>query len=381
MNIGMVCYASVGGSGVVATELAHSLAGRGHDLHLISSEPPFRWRAGVPRLSFERVEIPTYPLFREPQYLLALTNTIVRVARERRLDIVHAHYAVPHATAAYLADQILSAGGNGAAPKMVTTLHGTDITLVGSDPSYARVVGFSIEQSHGVTAVSQSLKTDTIRTLAITHDIRVIPNFLDCSEYSRRPMPALRTELCPSGICEAVVIHVSNFRPVKRVDAVLDAFRLIRRRVRARLVLIGDGPDRAGLERRVANYGLSEVVTFAGEQQDLVPWLSVSDVFLLPSMQESFGLAALEAMACEVPVVASKVGGLPEIIEDGVNGFVCSPDDIERMAERATALLIDRDLHARIAQEAVMRARKHYCAEVIVPQYEDLYRDVLRAGL
>jgi N-acetyl-alpha-D-glucosaminyl L-malate synthase BshA len=377
MNIGMVCYASVGGSGVVATELAHALAGRGHHVHLISSEPPFRWRAGVPRLSFEPVEVPTYPLFREPQYLLALTNAIVRVARERRLDIVHAHYAVPHATAAYLADQILTSVPGAVQPRTVTTLHGTDITLVGSDASYAQVVGFSIEQSHAVTAVSNSLKADTIRALGITHDIDVIPNFLDCTQYARRPDPALRERFCPSDACDAIVIHVSNFRPVKRVPAVVDIFQLIRRRLRARLILIGDGPDRPAVEERVRQYGLEEHVIFAGEQQELVPWLSVADVFLLPSAQESFGLAALEAMACEVPVVASRVGGLPEVIEDGVSGFVCPLEALDEMAERAVLLLTDRDLHVRIARTAVETARTRYCSEAIVPLYEARYEQVL----
>ncbi len=249
MNIGMVCYASVGGSGVVATELAHALAVRGHCVHLISSEPPFRWRSGVPGLSFVPVTVPPYPLFREPQYLLALSNTIARVAEERRLDIVHAHYAVPHATAAYLADQLLASTPAVVTPRTVTTLHGTDITLVGSDPSYARVVAFSIERSHGVTAVSRSLKADTIAALGIRHEIRVIPNFLDCAEYRRQPDPELRARLCPPDLCDALVVHVSNFRPVKRVDVALEVFRLIRRSVRARLILVGDGPDRASRSR------------------------------------------------------------------------------------------------------------------------------------
>ena len=255
MNIGIVCYASVGGSGVVATELAHALALRGHRVHLISSDLPFRWRSGIPDLSFERVETPTYPLFREPQYLLALTNTIVRVARRRRLDIVHAHYAVPHATAAYLADQVLSGTTGGqqgeSLPRTVTTLHGTDITLVGSDPSYAQVVAFSIEQSHGVTAVSQSLKQDTARALGVQKDIRVIPNFLDCGSYRRVPEAALRRRFCPDAGGETLVLHVSNFRAVKRVSVVFDIFKRMREHVRARLVMIGDGPDRADLERQV----------------------------------------------------------------------------------------------------------------------------------
>jgi L-malate glycosyltransferase len=377
MNIGMVCYASVGGSGVVATELAHALAARGHQVHLISSEPPFRWRSGVPRLTFEPVEVPPYPLFREPQYLLALANTIARVAEERRLDIVHAHYAVPHATAAYLSDQMLAAAPGVVRPRMVTTLHGTDITLIGSDPSYTRVVAFSIERSHGVTAVSRSLRADTASALGIRNEIRVIPNFLDCTEYRRRFDAGLRAQVCPPAEFDALVVHVSNLRPVKRVDVALDAFRLIRQTVRARFAIIGDGPMRADLERRVAEHQLGREVVFLGEQQDLVPWLSIADLFLLPSAQESFGLAALEAMACEVPVVASNVGGLPEIIDNGNTGFVCPPGAVQMMAERGIALLTDRDLRAAIAKTAAEMVRTRYCTDLVVPLYEDQYQDVL----
>jgi L-malate glycosyltransferase len=382
MNIGMVCYASVGGSGVVATELAHALAVRGHHVHLISSEPPFRWRSGVPGLTFVPVDVPPYPLFREPQYLLALATTIARVGEERRLDVVHAHYAVPHATAAYLADQMLATSqgsGPAAAPRTVTTLHGTDITLVGSDPSYARVVAFSIEHSHGVTAVSHSLKADTIAALGIQHDIQVIPNFLDCAEYRRRPDPKLRARLCPPDRWDAVVLHVSNFRPVKRVDVALEVFRRIRRRVRARFVLVGDGPVRDEVERRVAEYGLAGDVEFAGEQQDIIAWLSSADLLLLPSEQESFGLAALEAMACEVPVVASNVGGLPEIIEDGVTGFACPPQDADMMADRGVAVLTDPALRASITGRAVDLVRRRYCTGLVVPMYEAAYRTVLES--
>jgi len=377
MNIGMVCYASVGGSGVVATELAHALAARGHQVHLISSDPPFRWRSGVPGMTFEPVEVPPYPLFREPQYLLALANTIARVAEERQLDIVHAHYAVPHATAAYLADQMLSASASVVCPRTVTTLHGTDITLIGSDPSYTRVVAFSIERSHAVTAVSASLRADTISALGLQHEIGVIPNFLDCGEYRRRFDPELRRRLCPPGECDALVVHVSNFRPVKRVDIALEVFRRIRQRVRARFALVGDGPVRADIERRAAEYQLGADVIFAGEQQDLVPWLSVADLFLLPSAQESFGLAALEAMACEVPVVASRVGGLPEIIEDGITGFTCPPGAVEMMTERGVALITDSQLRASITAAAAEMVRTRYCTDLIVPQYEAQYRQVM----
>lgn len=376
MNIGMVCYASVGGSGVVATELGRALAQRGHRIHLISSEPPFRWRDGVPGMFFEKVQVPPYPLFREPQYLLALTNTIVRVAESERLDVIHAHYAVPHATAAYLARHMLD-DSPGRTPRTVTTLHGTDITLIGSDPSYRRVVAFSIEQSDGVTAVSRSLRADTISAVGVTRDIEVIPNFLDCAEYRRQTDPVLRTRLCPPERYDAVVIHISNLRPVKRVGVALDVFRRIRRHVRARFLVVGDGPDRADVERQAAEYGLEDEVVFLGEQDDPVALLSISDLFLLPSIQESFGLAALEAMACGVAVVASNVGGLPEIIENGVTGFACPPDDLDGMAGRAVALLTDPDLHARVTANAARMVRTEYCAERIVPAYEAAYRRVL----
>lgn len=379
MNVGMVCYASVGGSGVVATELAYALASRGHQVHLISSERPFRWGEDIDGLSFERVDVLEYPLFREPQYLLALSTTIARVAEARRLDIVHAHYAVPHATAAYLALQMLAETPGAPTPRTVTTLHGTDITLVGSDPSYRRVVAFSIERSNSVTAVSRSLRDDTISALGIQHDVRVIPNFLDCSVYHRRAdVERLRAQWCPGDRYDALVLHVSNFRPVKRVDAALEIFRRIRQRVRARFVLIGDGPVRADAERLIAAHGMDDDVAFAGAQQDLVAWLSIGDLFLLPSAQESFGLAALEAMACGVPVVASNVGGLPEIIEDGVTGFVRPPDALDEMADRGVALLIDRALHDRVARAAAELVRTRFCTDRIVPLYEDEYERVLR---
>jgi L-malate glycosyltransferase len=381
MNIGMVCYASVGGSGVVATELAHALAERGHRVHLISSEPPFRWRRDVSDLSFERVTVPSYPLFREPQYLLALANTIARVAEEQQLDIVHAHYAVPHATAAYLADQMLASAHAARRPRTITTLHGTDITLVGSDPSYARAVAFSIERSHAVTAVSNSLKTDTIVSLGVQREIHVIPNFLDCVEYRRRFDSDLRVRLCPPDDCTALIVHVSNFRPVKRVDRALEVFRRIRQERQARFLLIGDGPVRGEIERRVAEDGLTNDVVFLGEQHDLVPYLSVSDLFLLPSAQESFGLAALEAMACEVPVIASNVGGLPEIIESGVTGYVFPAEDTAAMATEAIALLNDPDRRIAIGRRAAARVRSDYCVDRVVPIYEDAYRNVLSSSV
>jgi L-malate glycosyltransferase len=359
MRIAIVCYATVGGSGVVATELAHALADRGHDIHLVSAELPFRWRWGTPGLTFERVDIPSYPLFKEPQYLLALTNTLVRISRRHRIDVIHAHYAVPHATAAYLAHNILSADG-GRPPRTVTTLHGTDITLVGSDPSYASVVGFSIQASHGVTSVSESLRRDTVSALGIQRDIQVIPNFLDTDEYRRQLDESLRDRLCPPGECEALITHVSNFRSVKRVGLVLEIFRRIRAHLRARLVMVGDGPDLQAVERQANDYGLSAFVDF-----------------VLPSAQESFGLAALEAMACEVPVIASRVGGLPEVIQDGVTGFICDPDDVEGMAAVGLAILSDPARRRTIGRAAADDVRRRFCTSIVVPKYEAYYDAVL----
>lgn len=380
MNVGIVCYASVGGSGVVATELGRALAQRGHEVHLISHEPPFRWREGEPRFSFERVTMPPYPLFLEPQYLLALVNTIVRVARERQLDIVHAHYAVPHATAAYLADQMLMAAPGTTVPRTITTLHGTDITLVGSDPSYSSVVAFSIEQSHGVTAVSESLARDTVRTLRIRREIRVIPNFLDLSLHRRQPDPALRARLVGPEPDAALLLHMSNFRPVKRLEAVVDVFRRVREHVPARLVLVGDGPVRPRIEQLVSEAGLTAAVHFAGEQPDGLPWLSVADLFLLPSAQESFGLSALEAMACEVPVIASRVGGLPEVVTEGVTGHLRPPDDTAGMAAVAIELLQDRPRRMAMGRAAAADVRARFQHDAIVPLYERLYEETIARG-
>ncbi len=375
MNIGIVCYASVGGSGIIATELGKVLAARGHRVHVLSSETPVRLGDYQPGLCFHRVETPSYPLFREPQYLLSLANKIVQVSRAERLDIVHAHYAIPHATAAYLARQILAASHPTCVPRVITTLHGTDITLLGSDRSYSETVAFCIQQSDGVSAVSESLKADTIRELGVTRDIRVIPNFLDCSVYRRRDASALRARLAPAG--EKLLIHVSNFRAVKRVTRAVEVFARVRRDVPSRLLMVGDGPELNEAARLAAELGVADGVDFLGEQDQVVPLLSASDVFLMPSSQESFGLAALEAMACEVPVVASRVGGLPEVIDDGVNGSLCAPDDVPCMAAAARRLLTDPELHGRMAAAARATAREKYCDSKIVPIYEAYYQEVL----
>jgi N-acetyl-alpha-D-glucosaminyl L-malate synthase BshA len=376
MNIGMVCYPSVGGSGIVATELGKNLADRGHQVHFISSEPPFRLGGYHPGVTFHAVHTPGYPLFREPQYLLALTNRIVQVARAVHLDIVHAHYAIPHAAAAYLARQILLSTNSGTAPKVITTLHGTDITLLGSDQSYSETVAFCIDRSNGITAVSESLKADTYHDLRVRSDIRVIHNFLDLAVHRRTDAPALRERFCRGGQCSKLVIHVSNFRPVKRVDAVVRVFQNIRERVPARLLLVGDGPELPGAMQLARDLGVAESVQTTGETEDVIQLLSVSDLFLLPSSKESFGLAALEAMACEVPVVASRVGGLPEVIDHGVNGFLFPPEDLGAMAAAGVELLTQPELHARIARAGRQIVGDRFSADKVVPQYEAYYREV-----
>ena len=377
MNIGIVCYASVGGSGIVATELAKCLAERGHEVHLLSSEPPFRYSEYQPGLSFHRVHTPAYPLFREPQYVLSLTSSIVHVARECELDIVHAHYAVPHATAAYLARQILeTSAGGGQVTRVVTTLHGTDITLVGSDRSYSETVAFSIEQSDGVTAVSESLRNDTYRALGVKRDIRVIPNFLDCHRYRRRPRPDIRSRYCRDD-GEKLVVHMSNFRPVKRVEAVVEIFARIASQVPARLLLVGDGPDLVKASDLARTLEVEHRVEVLGEQDQVVPLLSVADLFLLPSLQESFGLAALEAMACEVPVVASRVGGLSEVIDHGRTGFLHDLEDLEGMAVSGVSLLTDPGLHAAVSAAGRRVVAEKFCADLIVPRYEAFYTELI----
>jgi N-acetyl-alpha-D-glucosaminyl L-malate synthase BshA len=345
-------------------------------VHFISTETPFRLGEFQEGLSFHQVLTPTYPLFREPQYLLSLANRIVQVAREFSLDIIHAHYAVPHATAAFLSRQVLAGSINGMAPKVVTTLHGTDITLVGNDSSYSQIVAFSIQQSDSVTAVSASLRDATYETLGITRPIEVIPNFLDCAVHRRRPRADLHKRFAGDDATK-IVAHVSNFRPVKRVDAVIDIFDRIRQRVPARLLLVGDGPDLPLAYKKARELGIVPLVHGVGAQEEVVPLLSVSDVFLLPSAQESFGLAALEAMACEVPVVASRVGGLPEVIEHGVSGFLHDPQAIDEMAGSAVSLLTDAALHARVSAAGCRRVREEFCVERVVPMYEACYRAVL----
>ena len=380
MNVGIVCYASMGGSGIVATELGKALAARGHDVHVISADQPFRLGSFTPGLSFHQVHTPSYPLFREPQYLLSLTNAIVRVARAHGLDIVHAHYAVPHATAAVLARQVLAASGTEPPPAIVTTLHGTDITVVGADPSYSDIVAFSIAQSDGVTTVSQSLRETTVRELSIGRAIDVIPNFLDCDTYRRLDGSPLRRRYVQGNAGMRIVMHMSNFRPVKRVDLVVQVFARIAARIPAVLLLVGDGPEIPVARRTAARLGVADRVQCLGAHENVIPLLSIADLFLLPSEQESFGLAALEAMACEVPVVTSNAGGLPEVIQHGRTGFLHPVEDVEGMAASGLLLLTDPAVRERMAAEAVRMVRERFCVDLIVPMYEAHYRAALQTA-
>jgi len=371
MKIAITCHPSQGGSGIVATELAMALAERGHEVHLAAFTRPFRLPPES-AVRFHQVNVSDYPLFRYPPHDLCLANKLVEIIGRHGIEIVHAHYAIPHAVVAILAGQIAARRPL----SIVTTLHGTDITLVGSDPSYAETVRFSIDRSDAVTAVSESLRTDTIERLKAVSPIHVIPNFLDCDRFKRVFDADLRERLCPKARYDALVVHLSNFRPVKRVDAVVGVFRRIRERVRARLVLAGEGPDSLKVQHEIETYGLGGDVEILSPQEDVVPLLSVADLFLLPSLQESFGLAALEAMACEVPVVASRVGGLPEVIEDGVTGVLHPPDDFDAMAASAIRLLSDRAAHAEMAQEGRWVVQYRFCVSEVVPRYEALYREV-----
>src|SRR6201993_1444753 len=314
MRIGITCYPTYGGSGVVATELGQELAARGHDVHFISYAPPIRMNLNDPHIFFHEVEVASYPLFDHPPYALALATKMLEVFEAEALDLLHVHYAIPHSISALLARSM-------ALPRrlpFITTLHGTDITLVGSDRSFLPITRFSIGQSDGVTAISHSLKKLTIDEFDIKRPIEVVPNFVNCDLYSRKDDPALRTQWAPKG--EPIIMHLSNFRPVKRVPDVVEIFDLVRRKMPAKLVLMGDGPDRGAVEYAIRKKGLTKDVFLLGKQDRVYEKLGVADLFLLPSDLESFGLAALEAMACEVPVIASNVGGLPEVVTKGGGG-------------------------------------------------------------
>jgi len=375
MKIGITCYPTYGGSGVVGTELGIELADRGHRVHFIGSALPFRLRQQSERISFHEVEVMSYPLFEFPPYDLALATKMGEVAKSEDLDLLHVHYAIPHSVSAFLARSML-------APKrlpFITTLHGTDITLVGVNSSYCGITKFAIEQSDGVTAISRDLQQKTFKEFDIQSDIEVIYNFVNCDKYCCRRSDAARSKFAPGG--EKILVHLSNFRPVKRVGDVVEIFARVREKVPSKLLLIGDGPDRAAAEMLAQRKGVREDTFFLGKQENVEESLGIADVLLLPSEMESFGLAALEAMACEVPPIASRVGGVPELITHGADGFLAEVGDVAKMAEYTVQLLRDPCLYNEVAHAARNTARSRFCSTLIIPRYEDLYRRVLeRAG-
>ena len=357
---------------MVATELGLQLARRGHEVHFITYAQPFRLSSYVERVYYHEVDIPAYPLFDHPPYTLALTVAIQNAAQKHGLDILHAHYAFPHATSAWLAKQMLNRDDF----KVVTTLHGTDITLVGQDPSYQSITQFSIQRSDALTAVSEYLRRVTVEHFDIPAErIAVIPNFVDLQEYRRDREPCHRSKLSEPG--EKIIMHISNFRPVKRVEDVVRVFAGISQRVRSRLVLIGDGPDRGKAQQLAEELRVSDRVLFLGKQESVAELLACADLFVLPSATESFGLVALEAMACGVPVIATDVGGIPEVIPVGQAGWLSAPGDVDKMVEDAVRVLSDETLW-RSASAAARAAAERYSADFVVPMYERCYDEVLK---
>ncbi|MGD0425517.1 MAG: N-acetyl-alpha-D-glucosaminyl L-malate synthase BshA [Candidatus Acidiferrales bacterium] len=374
MKIGITCYPTYGGSGVVATELGIELAARGHEIHFISYAMPIRLSSPHERIHFHEVEVTSYPLFDHPPYTLALATKMLEVAEQAQLDLLHVHYAIPHSVSALLARMM-------AMPKklpFITTLHGTDITLVGSDRSYLPITRFSIEQSDGVTSISNYLRERTIREFEIKRPIEVIPNFVNCDQYMRCADQSARKQWAEHD--EPVLMHLSNFRPVKRITDVVEIFALVREKIPAKLVMMGDGPDRGAAEYIVRRRNLSKDVFFMGKQDNVQEKLGLADLFLLPSDEESFGLAALEAMACEVPVIATNVGGVPEVVTDGVDGYLIAPHDVEDGAVRALEILTRPDRGRSMGKRARIHAKAKYCANDVIPMYEAYYRKVLDAA-
>ncbi len=373
MNIGITVYPTYGGSGIVGSELGKELAARGHTVHFISSALPTRLTELNERVRFHEVEMMSYPLFEHQPYTLALATKMAKVAETENLDLLHVHYAIPHSISAILARESLK-------PKrhlpVITTLHGTDITLVGADRSYLPITRYGIVQSDGVTAISHYLKEAT-KEIFQFEDIEVIPNFICQTDYARHPVDELRSSLAPEG--EPLLVHVSNFRPVKRpVDCVEILARVVKKGISTRLVMVGDGSERTNVEHRARCLGVYDRCVFVGKQPNIVDYLSAGDVLLLPSEQESFGLAALEAMACEVPVIASRVGGIPEVVTDGESGFLSEVGNVEKMAEDAARLLSDTALRREMGKRARESAVSRYRTDLVIPRYIEFYERVLR---
>jgi len=372
VNIGITCYPTYGGSGIVATELGLELAARGHEIHFITYANPIRLDPDTPRIHYHEVEAANYPLFQHPPYTLALASRMAEVAEAYGLDVLHVHYAIPHSPAAMLARQMLQP----TQPlPFITTLHGTDITLVGTDPSYFPITKFSIEQSDGVTAISDHLRAETISVFGIEREIRVIKNFVNCDLYKADPERRLAHEYAPDG--EKLLIHLSNFRPVKRAADCIRILAAVRKETPARLLMAGDGPDRGACEHLARQLKVEKHVTFLGKQNHVERLIPQAHVLLMPSEMESFGLAALEAMACEVVPVATRVGGVPELITDGEDGFLSPVGDIGAMAGHVVQLLTDEGLRYRMSKAGRWNASEKFCSEKIIPKYEQYYKDVI----
>ena len=371
MRIGITCYPTYGGSGIVATELGKELAARGHEIHFISYARPLRLQPDQKRIQFHEVEVTTYPLFDHAPYALALATKMVEVATSHELDLLHCHYAIPHSVSAFLARSMMK---DRRLP-VVTTLHGTDITLVGADRSYLPITRFSIEQSDGVTAISNYLKEATYKTFDVQCDIELVYNFVNCDVFRPQADTELRSTYAGRG--EKILIHLSNFRPVKRPTDVVEIFSRVRREVPSVLLMVGDGPERSRSEWLVRDYGIADAVHFLGKRDNIEELIGGADVLLLPSENESFGLVALEAMACEVPVVASRVGGLSEVVTDQVDGFLIPAGAVDEMAHATITLLQDEARRTRMGKAARKNARSRFCSTKIIPQYVRLYQRVL----
>ncbi len=375
MKIGITCYPTYGGSGVVATELGIELAVRGHEVHFITNAQPFRLTGREHGIYFHEVSVRDYPLFEYPPYDLALATRMAEVAQLYDLDLLHVHYAIPHSVSALLARQMSES--NGRRLPFVTTLHGTDITLVGADPGYLPITKFGIEQSDGVTSISHFLRTKTIETFNVQRPIEVITNFVNCDLYQRRSESYETNRARYASPDERLIVHLSNFRPVKRVLDVVEIFARVAERTPARLMLIGDGPERSEAERLVHRHGLQHRVHFLGKQDSVHELLPLADVMLMPSQLESFGLAALEAMACNVPTIATNVGGIPELIDDGVTGLLFAVGAVEDMAAAALTLFADQDRLTAMSIAGREAAQARYCTTLIIPLYEKYYERVI----
>lgn len=376
MKIGITCYPTYGGSGVVATELGLELGQRGHQVHFISYSQPIRLTGPQPNIHYHEVEVSRYPLFDFPPYDLALATRMAEVSEFYDLDLLHVHYAIPHSVSAMLAKQMLAAGPAKRKLPFVTTLHGTDITLVGQDRSYLPITRFSIEQSDGVTAISEYLRERTIREFDVHKEIAVISNFVNCDVYVRdKAATQRRSEFVKQD--ERLLVHLSNFRPVKRLADVVEVFDRVRKKIPSKLLMIGDGPDRSQAEWLATRKGIHDDVIFLGKQDRVNEKLAMTDVMLLPSELESFGLAALEAMACEVVPIATKVGGVPEVVEHGKSGFLAEVGDVDAMAEYAIQILEDESKLRAMGKAARSSAQARFCASKIIPQYEEFYRRVV----